>query len=152
MDNQLLNTLIGIGSVIAGAGIRQLVLIWQNRQRFKVMTFDRRLSAHQEALSQIQILRHVIEDKDNTDKDPAIKNFITWIENNELLLDKKSRLYMRSLEQAAWDHIYDDKVKQTVFSRISRETYKALFAGIGQQHITPTKPQELFSEKDYYNS
>ncbi len=75
--------LIGVGGLIAGAIISEIRHWLDRKQRFRVMTFEKRLETHQAALSQIQKLRHSIESKLSfEEKKVAIDNLLHWCEDN----------------------------------------------------------------------
>ncbi|HUT68673.1 MAG TPA: hypothetical protein VMW86_09035, partial [Dehalococcoidales bacterium] len=84
--------LIGVAGLIVGAIITEARHWLDRRQRFQVMTFEKRLQTHQEALSYCYKLYHSFNSrKDEDEKYRTINEIQEWWESNCLLLDEKSR-------------------------------------------------------------
>jgi hypothetical protein len=127
-------TVLGSGTASA------LITHWLDRkQRYQVMTFEKRLQAHQEALSQCYELWDIVTGKrSDEDKDEGIKKVRNWWVNNQLFLDEASRSQILTLIDLAYDHIYDPKVRQSAFYAAWRETRKTIIRGIGSKYLPET--------------
>ncbi|MBI2860645.1 MAG: hypothetical protein HYX91_03965 [Chloroflexi bacterium] len=136
--------IIALISVVLGAGISEFRHWRENRERFRVMTFEKRLHTHQEALSQIYRIWHdTYDNKLNfDDKNVSIKKAIMWWEDNQLLLDYASRRQMQDLFSAAYHHL-DGTDKPSVFDKTWRKTRETIYKGIGSKHLLDT----IFNEE-----
>ena len=72
--------IVALISVVLGAGISEFRHWRENKEQFRVMTFEKRIQTHQEALSQIyRILHKTYNNKLSfDDKNVSIKKAITW--------------------------------------------------------------------------
>ena len=97
--------LVGTGSALAGVIITLIFHLIDNRQRFRVMTFEKRLKTHQEAISLCYELRRVLSIVDEKEKYIEIRKIETWWESNCLSLDKRSRHLVFTMVGDAYDHV-----------------------------------------------
>ncbi len=125
-------TLIG---VILGAGISEFRHYRESKERYREMTFEKRLLAHQEALSWCYKLSDIL----NTEKKEAVFDIVgrmrTWFADNCLFLDDVSRVEIIDLSNQAFVYAsgYDEK-HSDIFVKLG-ETREAIIRGIGIQHM-----------------
>ena len=127
----------------AGATISEIGH-WMDRfQRFKDVTFEKRLAAYQEALSQIYRIYHALSSEITDDgKLESVKKAESWWEDNQLLLDVATRRQMLELFAAANDHILGQAVKQSDYIRAWRKTRETIYKGIGSKYLPSTRYEE----------
>lgn len=135
--------IIGVAGVVVGVIITEIRHWLDRRQRFQVMTFEKRLKAHQEAFSLCYELNNILNvGKNDNEKHIVIDKVQKWWENNCLLLDEVSRQKIFSLTGAAYEHVlgYAEK-HSTVFVKIT-ETRNAIVRGIGAKHLPEMQKME----------
>lgn len=132
--------LIGIAGLIVGAIITEVRHWLDRQQRFQVMTFEKRLQTHQEALSCWYELYHALNIGTSDDKHKAIDKLEKWWENNLLFLDEVSRDKMLALIGEARDHITGHAESHSAVFRTLRETRDAIVRGIGAKYL-PEMPE-----------
>lgn len=138
-------TLLG---VLVGVGITELRRWREYREKYRVLTFEKRLQAHQQAYYWCQKLIEVLNiTRKSEDILKTAKEAREWWNGNCLFLDAKSRISMVRLTNAS--EMYADKLQRgaEVF-RILDQTLKAIVVGIGAEYLPemlkkPDEPKKM---------
>ena len=141
--------IVALISVVLGAGIIEFRHWRDSREQFRVMTFEKRLQTHQEALSYCYKLYHsIFSRKDEGEKNKTVNEVGKWWEDNCLLLDEKSRRKMLDLVGDARDYVNGFAESQSTVQRTFRETLRVISQGIGVKHL-PENPNLKKEEKTF---
>jgi len=150
--------LIGVAGLILGSIISE-IRHWLDRGiRFQVMTFEKRLQAHQEALSwcmQTAILtrpKALKEAKGIENLLNCLHEAIEWLMHNSLYIDENSYVSMLNafsfaIKQAEeWSNeenhaILDDEQKLKVIIREMGKAAKCIIGGIGAKYLPEIEKQ-----------
>jgi len=137
--------IIGLVGVFIGVGITEFRLWRESEERYRIITFEKRLVIHQEALSNCyRVYHHIFSRKTQEKKNTAINEMENWWENNCLLLDEKSRRKTLDFIGDARDYANKITESQSEFMRTNREALNAISQGIGIKHLkeNPTLDRE----------
>lgn len=143
-------TLLG---VMLGLGYSEYKNRQERRERFRVMTFEKRLQAHQQAYYWCQKLNEVLNIGGNKETIHTTANQAReWWNSNCLLLDAVSRSEMVGLMNFAHLYANDNEMGRNVWSSLVT-TLKAVVSGIGFEYLPEelSKPEELNEEMDTNN-
>ena len=170
MDNTVLAALIGLLGVALAASIgllsaiigayagflgsqratRANIRLWlaEQEDKYRELTFERRLQAHQEAFNWIQKLNHILNVASMIEKRTEAQEKISaitreardWWDNNALYLDEKSRQKM--IPAINHSHLYftnmDQGFPMLAWDKLD-EALSAILEGIGTSHL----PKEI---------
>ncbi len=135
-------TLLGMA---LGAGISEFRHWREHKERFRTMTFEKRLETHQKAYYWWNNLNRVLNEGES-DKIHRIANEAReWWNNNCLFLDTNSRKEMVGLMNRA--HMYangNKRAQEDIWDYVIR-TAKAILSGIESEYLPEalSKPEEL---------
>ena len=137
-----LSGLFALFGVLLGLGFSEYRSWREGKVRFRIMTFEKRLQAHQEALSCWYELHHVLNKIETIGEEKCITidKLENWWENNLLFLDEVSRDKMLVLIGEAREHGTNLAESHTAVFRTLKETRAALIRGIGAKHL-PEMPE-----------
>lgn len=141
---------IGLIGVILGASISEYRHWRESKERYRIITFEKRLKTHQEALSLFYRLYKALnlydafveksdERKDNLNN--TIDEVLEWWKTNCLLLDEATRQKMIDALTALRDHVGFEKSYDKAIHSLLWEVRDAIIRGIGVQHL-PEMPKE----------
>ncbi|MHA1971577.1 MAG: hypothetical protein ACTSW1_01220 [Candidatus Hodarchaeales archaeon] len=94
MDTAWIGVIGVIGGAIIGAGIQEFRLWGERKDKYRVMSFDRRLEAHQQAFAALHELNRILNTGVSKDIDRTAIETRKWWDKNCLFLDEKSRSLM----------------------------------------------------------
>jgi hypothetical protein len=137
---------VGLIGVVLGAGISEFRHWREDKEQYRVMTFEKRLQTYQEALSLCYELQDILNiAKSNEEKYEVIDKLQKWWENNCLSLDENTRQSINALTSEAYGHVsgYAEK-RSTVFVKLV-ETRATIVQGIGIRHL-PERPKKKEDE------
>lgn len=133
-----------IVGVIIGAAIQEFRHWRESKERFRVMTFEKRLEAHQRAYYWCHKLNEVLNPSNSEEIHKVASEAREWWDSNCLFLDANSRHKMVELINLA--HFYADgnKLGEDVWSALMK-AWKTIVAGIGVEYLPEMSelPEEL---------
>ena len=141
-----LNGIFALFGFLIGLGFSEYRSWRERKERFQVITFDKRLQAHQEALSWFYRLHKSLNfydafvDKKTDDINKALDEVREWWQTNCLLLDESSRQKMVDSMMAISDHVGFNKSYNAAVYASLREMRAAIIQGIGIKHL-PEMPK-----------
>lgn len=148
---------IGLFGVILGVAVSAFWNWIDRRERYRVMTFEKRLKAHQEAFSWNQRSYHILASRDINKIRELAQEGRDWWNENALLLDKKSQRSMltvfNSMEFFAQDigkPKDEPHLGQDVWLYIN-ENIKDITNGIGAEHL-PRPDNNKIQQKETHSS
>lgn len=135
-------TLLGIA---LGAGISEYRHWREGRERFRVMTFEKRLAAHQKAYYWWNNLNRVLNFGDAEQIRKIANKAREWWNGNCLFLDTNSRRDMVELINYSFMYASDSKTAQEHIWEQVMKTAKSIVSGIGFEYLPEalSKPEEL---------
>lgn len=143
MPDWALAIAVVIGTII-GASIGEFRHWREGRQRYQVMTFEKRLEAHQQAYYWCHKLNEVLNASDAPKIHQTATEAREWWNGNCLFLDANSRRETVKLINLA--HFYADghKTGEYVWSSLMT-AMRAIIAGIGIEYLPEMSelPEEL---------
>jgi hypothetical protein len=135
---------VGLIGVVLGAGISEFRHWRENKEQYRVMTFEKRLKIYQEALSWFYRLNSNLNlydafiEKSSERKDNLIKTIDKvdeWWKNNCLLLDERTRQKIVDLLLLLRDHVgFEKSYDKTVHASLW-EMRDKIIRGIGVRHL-----------------
>ncbi len=136
--------LIGVAGIIVGVLITEVRNWLDRKQRFRVMTFEKRLEAHQKAYYWCQKRNEVLNISENAEIHKTAREAREWWNANCLFLDAQSRSEMVGLLNLAHYYADDMKFGKEVWPSL-RTTLKAIVRGIGVEYLPEMSqlPEEL---------
>ena len=135
--SELIAPVVGLIGVILGVGISEFRRWRESKEQYRILTFEKRLTIHQEALSFCYKVHHCLfQSKAQEEKNNIIDEMEKWWENDCLLLDEKSRRKMLDLIGDARDYANGFAESQSQFMRTFGETIQAISQGIGIRHVS----------------
>ena len=134
-------TLLG---VMLGLGFSEYRSRQERKERFRVMTFDKRLETHQQAYYWCQKLNEVLNASDKEEVHKTADKAREWWYNNCLFLDRESRSNMAGLTILAHSYANGLKSGEYVWDKLMA-TLRAIVVGIGFEYLPEelSKPEEL---------
>jgi hypothetical protein len=138
-----LTPIIGLGGVILGAGISEYRRWREGKEQYRVLTFERRLKTHQEALVQVSRLYNsfssyidfTIRASDKLEMlETSIDKAEEWWSDNCLYLDEVTREKFSDLLIALRDFLITKDVGDLPYGLFD-ETRDAITNGIGVEHL-----------------
>ena len=134
-------TLLG---VILGLGYSEYKNRQGRKERFRVMTFEKRLEAHQQAYYWCHKLNEVLNIGEKADIHNTANKAREWWNSNCLLLDTNSRREIVQLINLSHAYAHDLKSGEYVWDSLQK-SLKSVVKGIGFEYLPEelTKPEEL---------
>ena len=150
--------LIGVAGLILGTIISEVRHWLDRRKRFQVMTFEKRLQAHQEALSWCMRTAILTQPKALKETE-GIENLLNclqeameWLIHNCLYIDENSRISMlntftfaikqaRECSNEEKPTIINDEQKLQVIRGEMHKVAKCIIEGIGAKYLPETEKQ-----------
>lgn len=140
---------IGPVCLLLGFGVSELRQWRQERDRYKFMTFEKRLTVHQEAYKLTSDIGQLFFDlltgegmPSGGELGPDVADMRKWWRGNCLWLDKASRKifldFINSVERYA--ESYDSEDAQKCFDLVETTT-KTIVRGIGEQYLPDVHPK-----------
>jgi TPR repeat protein len=132
-----------LGAAI-GAGISEYRNWRERKNRLRIMTFEKRLEAHQKAYYWCHKLNEVLNISNKSEIHRISNEAREWWNNNSLYLDAVSRSKMVGLFNLAHMYADDHESGNYVWERLW-ETFKAIVSGIGFEYLPEeaSQPDEL---------
>jgi hypothetical protein len=131
---------VGLVGVLFGTGIAEFRNWRERKDRYRAMTFEKRLQTHQEALSLCYTLNHTLNTGRDFEKRHWVGHAESWWQSHCLFLDEASRRKMHTLIVEAQDYVYGQAESRTKVFALITETRNAITQGIGIEHL-PEKPE-----------
>ena len=142
-----LNGVFALGGVALAIAVEELRRWRERRERFRDMTFEKRLQAHQEAYYWVIRLGKPYESGDWSDMKSVADKAAEWFSQHCLYLDTHSHNAFSSLLSILYDYIESPQNKDMAQAALEAhiETIKAIVKGIGLQYLPPKSelPTEL---------
>lgn len=149
--------LIGLFGVIIGALITFLIHWQERKERYQVLTFPKRLEAHQKALTfcfnikTLLLSLYPVEQKKVAELSDLCDKAIEWLKNNLLYLDELSRIAMSS--SLNFTGLAISEVNHAIPSPIEDEVKKVeaaehLFLGFHQGQVSTKATLEAIAQVD----
>lgn len=149
---------IGIAVVVGtllGVGIQEFRRWRETRERYQVMTFPKRLEAHQRAFSWCHELNVALNQRDPKEIHRVADEARAWWNANCFFLDSDSRRKMIPLFNAAHDYAdgivskRSDNVQLRPFIwRYLTDALKAITEGIGDKYLSETSTAEAVKQEE----
>lgn len=143
-----------VGTLL-GVGIQEFRRWRESRERYQVMTFPKRLEAHQQAFSWCHALNVVLNRSDPEEIHKVADEARAWWNDNCFLLDTDSRRKMIPLFNVA--HIYAEGIERgkpldvqlgdSVW-RYLEDALKAITKGVGDKYLPETSTPEVLEQED----
>jgi len=139
----LVVALVGLLGVVLGVGIQEFRQWRESKERYQVMTFERRLVVHQKAFYLCHKLDRVLPSGDVPRIRLVAEETRQWWDSNCLLVDEDSREAMMRLIYAADDYAIETeefgvRFEHGVF-RLVGIALEAIVKGIGVKHLPETQ-------------
>jgi hypothetical protein len=151
--------LIGLIGVLVGVGVMILLRWLDKTDRFRDMTFEKRLVAHQDAYRLNQTLYEALGTKSTPDIRIILNEIKDWMKNNSLYLDSRSSRSMLALFSSALQYcLHPDRPSglQPTWDLLDINL-KDITHGIGTNHLprindneTPSKTKVTDSNKGLF--
>ena len=140
-----LNGIFALFGVLIGLGFSEYRM-WQTRkERFRIMTFEKRLEAHQKAYYWWNNLNRVLNVGDADQIHEKASEAREWWDGSCLFLDTNSRREMVRLINLSHAYANGNKMAQEHIWDYVPKTSKAIVLGIGFEYLPEelSKPEEL---------
>lgn len=153
--------IVGLLGVALGAGIEEFRLWRQRKERYEVITFEKRLEVHQQALSgfvdiSTSILPRRLRQKNGVEEAlNEAEKFSQWYKINCLYLDEYSQKLLLEFSIFSNNQIrkyhnegeekLDDEYEEEQIIKMVRTAGKAIVKGIGAKYLPDIK--ELMGQK-----
>jgi len=146
----VIGTVLGmiVGGIL-GAGLQELRFREERKQKYRVMTFDKRLDTHQQAFHWCQELNQILNTGEPKEIHEVSVKARKWWNNNCLFLDKYSRTKMIGLFNLAHSFANEKqrpvqqevRLGDAVWNRLD-ESFKAIMEGIGTEYLPEMKSND----------
>jgi hypothetical protein len=144
--SEALWALIGtaLGAIIGAVATIIPVLIQRNDQ-WRLVTFEKRLEAHQKAYS---LCQRVVSYGDNKDAVTLkTKELYRWWQDNCFYLDKNSRKQVSDFTDACMMYVVEKEPSSRNILYYYGKACRALENGIGHKHLESVKDSDTLSDK-----
>lgn len=128
--------LVGLLGVILGLGAAAFWQWMDRKEKYQLITFDKRLAAHQDAFSLCYKLSIALENNNLNDIGSVATEMRNWWSSHCLFLGRPSRALFFSLAQTAYSMAeeHDMSVEGKCWELFGRAT-KAIWEEIGEKHL-----------------
>lgn len=154
MPDWVIAVAVVVGTLL-GAGIQEFRRWRERRERYQVMTFPKRLEAHQQAFSWCHKLYLELSHHNTKEIHRVAQEARAWWNANCFFLDANSRRKMIPLLNAA--HVYADGIESgrpgnvqpgDSIWRYLNDALKAITEGIGDKYLPETSTAEAVKQEE----
>lgn len=140
-----LSGLFALLGVMLGLGIGEFRRLQERKERFRVMTFEKRLEAHQKAYYWWSNLNRVLNVGEAQEIHKVASEAREWFDNSCLFIDTNTRRGMVRLINLSHMYANGNKVAQGTIWDCILQTSKSIVMGIGFEYLPEefSKPEEL---------
>ena len=141
--------LIGVAGLVMGVIITESRHWLDRKQRYRIMTFEKRLEAHQTAFYWCQQLNQILNNGEPSKIHSTAVEAREWWKGNCLFLDNNSRTKMHGLFNLV--HSYANEKQRPVQQAVNLgdavwnrldESFKAIMEGIGTEYLSDVRSKD----------